>query len=42
MYAPVVGSADNDSMAERFFTGRGKEAVNIAFLHTVIFCIEFT
>ena len=42
VFAPVIGGANNKPMTERLFSRCGKEAVNIAFLHPVIFCIEFT
>jgi hypothetical protein len=42
VFAPVVGGADNNPVGKRLFTGRGKKAINIAFLDAVFIAIKFT
>lgn len=40
MFAPVSSCADDEAVAERFFAGCGKEAVDVGFLQAVVFCIQ--
>ncbi|MDZ7922910.1 MAG: hypothetical protein U5M23_02400 [Marinagarivorans sp.] len=41
MFVPIIGGGHNNAAGKRLFAGCGKEAVYVALLYAVIFCIAF-